>query len=187
MPLKRFRIVSVLAFVGIVVSLCVGKNSAAQETVTIIKNELAKDFYSQCYSVWRYENPPGPQGDPLNEPSAASVAREAVLSRLGLGGQDVVSEISLDSGERVLFVGYLASFDPNTQSTEFANQLNQAMFASVDAFVRADTAPLYLVVQAFAFIDGEAVLVGSRTVHRTDAVDWWNGSMSDGAFIGKWQ
>jgi hypothetical protein len=110
-----------------------------------------------------------------------------VVSSLGLADNAVVVEFyTLDNGERAMGVGYLASFDPNTQPDEFNSQLSQAVFAVIDAFVRADSAPIALSVEAYAIQGQDVVLLGSRAVHRVDAVDWWNGRISDGAFIGRW-
>ncbi|MCP5100944.1 MAG: hypothetical protein GY943_35790, partial [Chloroflexi bacterium] len=59
-------------------------------------------------------------------------------------------------------------------------------FAATDAFVRTDSAPILLIVQAFAIQGQDVVFLGSRGSHRTDAVDWWNSTLSDGGYIGKW-
>ena len=83
-------------------------------------------------------------------------------------------------------IGYLTHWDPNVNPDEFNNQLNQAVFAAIDAFVRADSAPVYLIVEVYAAQGYDVVQLSSRWVHRVDAVDWWNGSISDGAFIGEW-
>jgi hypothetical protein len=149
-------------------------------------NFVADDLYNQCYSVWRYDNPPGPQGDPVDEGTAVSLAQSSVQSRLGLGGNEVVAEFQTNEGGRVLVIGYLSRFDPNANPTEFANELNQAVFAATDAFVRTDSSPILLVVQAFAIQNQDVILLSGRSIHRTDAVDWWNNVLSDGAYIGKW-
>jgi tetratricopeptide (TPR) repeat protein len=150
-------------------------------------NFVADEVYNQCWEVCRRENPPGPQGDPVDEATAVALAQNAVASSLGLSGDNVVAQFhTSDDGVRVLVVGYLATFDPNAQPTEFTNQLNQAIFASVDAFVRADPAPLFLSVEAYAIQGGDVALLSSRVIHRVDAIDWWKGQVSDAAFIGKW-
>ena len=84
-----------------------------------------------------------------------------------------------------MFIGYLSNFDLAANPTEFANELNAAMLAATDAFVRTDSAPIGLIVQAIAIQGQDVVLLGVRGVHRTDAVDWWNGTLSDSGYIGK--
>jgi hypothetical protein len=113
------------------------------------------------------------------------MAKDAVVS-LGISDRNVITLFDATSdGKGVLVVGYLATHDPNTHPTEFNNQLNQVVFAVVDAFVRADSAPVFLSVEAFA-IQGESVVpLGGRAVHRMYAVDWWNGWIGDAAFIAK--
>jgi tetratricopeptide (TPR) repeat protein len=149
-------------------------------------NFVADEIYNQCWDICRRENPPGPQGDPVDEGTAVAMAQNGVIASLGLSGNAAIAQFdTAGDGARVLSVGYLATFDPNTQPTEFANQLNQAVFASVEAFVRADSAPVYLSVEAFAIQGQDVVRQGGRAVHRVDAVDWWNKRISDAAFIGK--
>jgi tetratricopeptide (TPR) repeat protein len=149
------------------------------------ENFVASDLYNQCYQVWRYDNPPGPQGEIINEGTAVSLAKSAVVNRLGIPGDTVIAEFQAGSNGRILFIGFLATFDPNTQPSEFANQLSQAIFAATDAFVRTDSAPILLVVQAFAIQGQDIVLLGSRGVHRTDSVDWWNSVSSDSTYASK--
>jgi tetratricopeptide (TPR) repeat protein len=150
-------------------------------------NFVADEVYNQCWEVWRRENPPGPQGDPVDEGTAIAMVTNAVAGSLGLSGEEVVAEFTTStSGARALAVGYLTRLDPETQPDEFNSQLSQAVFAAVDAFVRADSAPLYLGVDAYGIRGQDVVLLSSRVVHRVDAVDWWNGRISDGAFVGTW-
>jgi tetratricopeptide (TPR) repeat protein len=150
------------------------------------ENFTANEVYNQCWQVYRYENPPGPQGEPINEGAAAAAIKNAVATRLGLDPELVLVQFETYEGARALAVGYLANFDANSQPDEFNNELTQAVFAAVDGFVRADSAPLYLSVDAFAIQGQDVVRQGGRVVHRTDAVDWWNGNLDDGAFMGKW-
>lgn len=151
------------------------------------ENFVAGEVYNQCVQVVRYQNPPGPQGDVLDEGTALVVVKDAVAKRLNIPLKSVIAEFDTISGKRVLSVGYLATFDPAAQPAEFANQLNQAVFAAVDAFVRADSAPLYLSVEAFGIQGQDVIRHAGRVVHRVDAVDWWSGQSNDGAFMKKWQ
>ena len=148
-------------------------------------NFVAGELYQQCLRVYRYQNPPGVQGDPVNEPTAVTLAKNNITGRLGLSGDEVIVEFYGTGDERIMGIGFLTRFDPATQQGEINNQIYQAIIAATDAFARTDTAPLILAAEAYA-IQGEAVnQVGSFGVHRTDAVDFWNGTLSEGSYIGK--
>lgn len=149
-------------------------------------NFTANEIYQQCLRVYRYENPPGVQGDPIDEGTAVSLIINAVSSRTGVSADFIFAEFGSDGeGNRFITVGYLSNYDPAVNPTEFANELNAAVFGATDALVRTTSEPLFLSVQAVGVQGQEVILLGSRFVHRTDAVDWWNGTISDGNYIGK--
>ncbi|MCP5100891.1 MAG: tetratricopeptide repeat protein, partial [Chloroflexi bacterium] len=55
------------------------------------ENFVASDLYNQCFTIWRYDNPPGPVGDVINEGTAVSLATSAVVNSIGISGDAIIT------------------------------------------------------------------------------------------------
>jgi hypothetical protein len=120
----------------------------------------------------------------VSETQAESMIESAVQAVVGQGSI-VMALFKTIEGERTVNLVYTTGLD--AQSAEFDSQLQQAIFVAVGGFVTADSAPTMLLGGALPANVGDATtplaLVG---VQRSPALNWYNGQISDEAFVETW-
>jgi hypothetical protein len=141
-----------------------------------------------CDFIPSAEIPPPPISK-VGEEQAAGLVKAAVQAATGLPSQYVIVFFDTVEGYRVLTVSYVAGWDRQSEPDRFNSQLNQAVFAAVEGFVRTDTAPVLLTVIAWppdktpGDAKPPAAIVG---VDSSSALSWYHGQISDSVFIASW-
>jgi hypothetical protein len=159
-------------------ALKAGENPFTPEEMAVIRGEVTPTPSPPTATpTAKPAAKPGPDLSPVSREKATEMIIEAVGA---VEGTSMVMTLPLPEGS--LTVMYHTELSAGGQPKKFKAQLQQAVFAAVPGFVRADPAWESLVVWPLP-PDGYPMV----TISRPAALDWYTGKTDDAAFEATWK